>query len=425
MLSLIVSLVVPSGTASAASDYDNIIQQVDDVVVRNYGASSGTTVTPNWLRPLTDACPSQTSTLSTDMENEDFKFLIFQNGNYMSLIWTTEPAASQGFRMLYGTPIFGFTGSYILKGVSLMSTGGNLYCPNVDYFSSTTWVTQGPLALWVSTFPITYPVGYEGEQIRSRFVPSYVAMGDSYTSGEGNPPFEYGTDVSNVNGCHRSSLAYPRLLQNDPDLEFGPTAFVACSGATTASIVGTGQWNESPQADALTDETEIVTLTIGGNDIGFSDYVLGCTVACGPGTPIYTAMMNGINQPAFKTNLIYTFEEILDAAPNADVYVADYPYLADENATICQGLDFSGAYDVQVALNGVILDAVMEVGLESNRIFMVQTNYPGSPFEGGHLCNGGSSLFNGVVAPPNVEYSLHPNVAGQAAYAEVFEEYIG
>jgi hypothetical protein len=172
----------------------------------------------------------------------------------------------------------------------------------------------------------------------------------------------------------------------------------------------------------LGEETEKITLTAGGNDVGFSSYVLGCVVACGPGTLIYSAMMDGIGQPAFKANLIFTFEEILEAAPNADLYVADYPYLAAEDATACQGLDFSGAYDVQEALNAVIGAAVAEVALNSSRIFMVRTNYSGSPFEGEHLCNNGVSFFNGLVSWPNVEYSLHPNEDGQEAYADVFEE---
>lgn len=145
-----------------------------------------------------------------------------------------------------------------------------------------------------------------------------------------------------VNECHRSSLAYPRLLQNA--LNLGPTAFVACSGAATANVQYGGQWNESAQVDVLSDETKIVTLTVGGNDVGFGDYALGCVVACGPGTPIYTAMMDGIEQPAFKANLVSTYEAILEKAPNADLYVADYPYLAEEDAAACQGLDFSGAY---------------------------------------------------------------------------------
>jgi hypothetical protein len=299
--------------------------------------------------------------------------------------------------------------------------------PYVEYrtVAATSTESAGGYSLrpLVVNAPFDYPSGYEGEFAPTELpLAKYVAMGDSFSGAEGNPSFDAWTDNDGVNECHRSPVAYPRLLQ--ASLELGPMAFVACGGATTANILG-GQWNEPPQLDALSDETEVITVTIGGNNVGVSDYILGCVVACGPGTLIYNAMMDSINQPAFKENLVFTFEDILDEALNADLYVADYPHMAAEDATSCQGLDFSGAYDVQEALNGVIHDAVIEVGLNSNRIFMVKTNYPGSPFEGGYLCNGGDSLFNGLVPPPNMEYSLHPDAGGHGAYADVFAEYIG
>lgn len=236
---------------------------------------------------------------------------------------------------------------------------------------------------------VTYPSGYAGEMVPANIPPAtYAALGDSYSSGEGNPPFEYGTDVNNGNGCHRSVQAYPRLLQSN--LNLGTTAFVACSGATTSTIIS-GQWNEPAQIDALTSSIEKVTLTIGGNDVGFPEYAQGCFVACGPNGPgaaLYDAMIDGITQPAFKANLINTYEEILQAAPNADVYVADYPYLVTSSTTVCWGFDFSGAYTIQTMLNGVIHDAVNAVHASNSRIHFVETNYSGSPFENGELCGG-------------------------------------
>jgi hypothetical protein len=200
-----------------------------------------------------------------------------------------------------------------------------------------------------------------------------------------------GSDVDGVNECHRSSQAYPRILQTE--LNLGPTAFVACSGATTANVTG-GQWNESAQTDALGSETEDVTLIVGGNVVGFSSYILGCVVVCGLGTPIYDTMMAGINQPAFRANLVYLYEQILSKAPSADLYAGDYPYLATPTTTACWGLDFSGAYSVQTALNGIIKDAVETAKSSNPRIHLVKTNYPESPFEGGELCDGSSVLFS-------------------------------
>src|ERR1700691_4183726 len=65
---------------------------------------------------------------------------------------------------------------------------------------------------------------------------SYVAMGDSYSSGEGTPPFEAGTnDKKTGDTCHRSRKAWPFVVAAaDPAL--GSPVLLACSGATTGDV---------------------------------------------------------------------------------------------------------------------------------------------------------------------------------------------
>nr|BFE69307.1 hypothetical protein GCM10020092_026080 [Actinoplanes digitatis] len=94
----------------------------------------------------------------------------------------------------------------------------------------------------------------------------YVALGDSYSSGVG---------ASGQTGlCLRSSNAYPGLWNtaNSPKTYRSN----ACSGATTATL-------RSGQLSGLNAETDLVTLTIGGNDIGFADTVITCTLASDSG----------------------------------------------------------------------------------------------------------------------------------------------
>lgn len=280
-----------------------------------------------------------------------------------------------------------------------------------------------------------YPSGYEGHDVPLEFVeptPTYIAMGDSFSSGEGNPLFESGSDTSS-NECHRSPMAFSRLLQQDTDLDLGPTKSVACSGATVGNIVssnsGQGGWGEPAQIDALSIATETVTMSIGGNDIGFPEYAKICVVAfCGPGLGqvAYDAIMANINSSAFSTNLQLVYESILDEAPNADIYVIDYPYIFDPEGlddTGCTIVDASGAVEVQEALNSTI---ALSVGLVrsqstdySDRLHYVNTNAPGSPFEGKHLCTddpAGSSFIPIILPPFDEEYSLHPNYKGHQAY---------
>src|SRR5918997_1009661 len=87
----------------------------------------------------------------------------------------------------------------------------------------------------------------------------YDALGDSYASGYGVPPY---------GACGRSQSAY--AVQLDGRQRIALDDFVACAGATTTSMVAGGQ------LAALDADTDLVTLTIGGNDIGWSQAVQAC-----------------------------------------------------------------------------------------------------------------------------------------------------
>jgi hypothetical protein len=121
----------------------------------------------------------------------------------------------------------------------------------------------------------------------------YVALGDSFSSGEGVPAFEPGTEhdvapVSNSdlypadNECHRSFGSYSRLLAADPNVEanLAPTTYAACSGAVTEDVFKSNPANlgEGPQIDNVNQFTDLITLTMGGNDIAFSDLATICAL---------------------------------------------------------------------------------------------------------------------------------------------------
>jgi lysophospholipase L1-like esterase len=93
---------------------------------------------------------------------------------------------------------------------------------------------------------------------------SYVALGDSYSSGVGTNSYTLNS------GCKRSVYAYPYLYtQTHPGTSL---SFVACSGARTTDLLAT-------QVQAVTSTTTLVTMTVGGNDIGFADLIYQCTLA--------------------------------------------------------------------------------------------------------------------------------------------------
>jgi hypothetical protein len=128
----------------------------------------------------------------------------------------------------------------------------------------------------------------------SQFVGSYTAMGDSFSSGEGAvPPYIPPTDTPGSNECHRAYTAYPvRVAQYFGYRQANSFNFGACSGAIVADIWGLdgtqlepgptppggqGNWGEPPQITRVSPSNSLVTLSIGGNDIGFS----GLAAACG------------------------------------------------------------------------------------------------------------------------------------------------
>ena len=92
---------------------------------------------------------------------------------------------------------------------------------------------------------------------------SYVALGDSYSSGVGTRAY-----IADGTSCQRSVYAYPSLLAAaDGD----SLTFRACSGATTTDVART-------QLSALSRKTGLVTITVGGNDAGFVSVLTTCAL---------------------------------------------------------------------------------------------------------------------------------------------------
>jgi hypothetical protein len=138
---------------------------------------------------------------------------------------------------------------------------------------------------------------------------NYVAMGDSYSSGVGTGSYSLDS------GCKRSAYAYPYLFTQKHTM--GTFDFVACSGAKTSDLIAN-------QLSHLSTSTNLVTMTIGGNDIGFANLIQQCTVAdCTKTLTTTTATLSSTLGPA----LDIAFSDVRGAAPNAMVIVLGYPHV--------------------------------------------------------------------------------------------------
>jgi hypothetical protein len=299
-------------------------------------------------------------------------------------------------------------------------------------------------ALDISGVSTVYPKGAVLETA-PRSGASYIALGDSFSSGEGVPPFETGTDIPGVNTCHRSTVAYPQLIAgSSPNIpSLGTDGFRACSGAVTTNVTDLAQWNESIQLDWWPDATtQVVTLTIGGNDIGFADFAKACVntqSSCAINSAAYNTALGKINNE-LPAKLEATYKRILAYAPNAQIYVIGYPqvapvkvstdpldpeciYLADGGTRWSEA---QAVRDITTKLNAKVQTKVNDVramNVDYQRLHFVEVNGSGSPFSGHEVCGtSGTSFFLNVdQVVNNMAYVFHPNALGQEAYAELVE----
>jgi lysophospholipase L1-like esterase len=145
-------------------------------------------------------------------------------------------------------------------------------------------------------------------------VVDYVALGDSYSSGVGTGVYDPASG-----DCARSPLSYPPLWA----AEHNPASFrfVACSGATTGDVLG-------DQITALDPGTDLVTITIGGNDAGFGSILRTCTVAASDSVCIAAVdAAEDFARSVLPGRLARVYTAIRGAAPRAHVIVLGYPRL--------------------------------------------------------------------------------------------------
>lgn len=231
---------------------------------------------------------------------------------------------------------------------------------------------------------------------------NYVALGDSYSSGLGA-----GNYISSSGSCYRSYNAYPQLWAsaNAPS----SYQFVACSGAKTTDVI-------SSQLSYLNSSTTLISMTIGGNDVGFSSTmetcVLGTTSDCVSAIDTSESEM----QTQLPGELDTLYSDIRSHAPNAHVVVLGYPELYDLSLSqYCAGLSTTDRTDLNQAADE--LDSAIQKQV---------ANYSGftyadvkSAFSGHEICDSSSWLHS--VNWLFLQESYHPTANGQAyAYYPVF-----
>jgi hypothetical protein len=259
---------------------------------------------------------------------------------------------------------------------------------------------------------------------------NYVAMGDSYSSGEGVSPY-YPDSNTSSDQCHRSENAYPTMVtlpgQTTPITQSsGDTfSFIACSGAETTGVTaaavngvtalqpayaantqelaydqagntdwgyvqGTAPWSKSPMAEPLQDQqnqlspqTGLVTVSSGGNDARFTDVLTGCLLTksdCTDPNYYLTRNSNDVVDPMplisfeqtviqyLRAHLVQTYLDINMLAPSAEIIVVGYPLLFPNGTTTSCTVGTVAGVPVPYTLNAGDQNWLDSMGIELNKV---------------------------------------------------------
>jgi GDSL-like Lipase/Acylhydrolase family len=243
---------------------------------------------------------------------------------------------------------------------------------------------------------------------------NYEALGDSYSSGQGNGPYDPDSIDS---GCDRSPVAYARQFD-----VMHPEVLIhhfACNGAKILDVIQ-GMNGEPSQVGGLSDATNLVSITVGGNDVDFSRVMTQCAI-----TADYCQTVNEPDITALilaqRPRLADLYTQMLAAAPNARIFVLGYPRLfpiAPFQGCTGMSVDEQGWINQKLQqLDDVINGAVADVG--DLRLSFVAVE---DAFTGKELCSSAPQEDQAMwgIKQPKSE-SFHPKPLGH----ELLAAYLG
>lgn len=224
----------------------------------------------------------------------------------------------------------------------------------------------------------------------------YVALGDSFSAGTGTR--------AKVDNCYRSPHGFPALLADAHGMALD---YQACSGATTADV-------HRDQLGTLSPATGYVTMTIGGNDLGYAGVITQCALPgwlsnCQGRINDALAKLHGEIPQRYDT----LFAQIEARAPSADVVIGSYPHLF--NGRNCNLATFFTAAEMR-SLNGAT-DQLADV-IEDRTLAAGFGYVDARPAFQGHAVCDSPEWVNGLSWP--IQESYHPNRAGNIGYADIF-----
>jgi lysophospholipase L1-like esterase len=247
---------------------------------------------------------------------------------------------------------------------------------------------------------------------------NWAALGDSFAAGPLIP-----NQQLNPLGCLRSDHNFAHLAAAQLGLSL---ADVSCSGAKTDDMTDAQNVTPGPnppQFNALTADTGVVTLQIGGNDIGFTEIIRNCASPTPFGHPCRDRYVVGGRDiiaeriAATAPKVAAVLQGIRARSPEARVFVVNYAAILPETGSGCwptvplAWADVPYLRGVQKALNAMLAAQAATNGAR------VVDDYTASI--GHDACRSSSTKWVEPLIPTNLAAPFHPNARGEAGIATV------
>ncbi len=272
----------------------------------------------------------------------------------------------------------------------------------------------------------------------------YIALGDSYSAGEGLPAYEPGTeDVPDGDRCHRSlDYAYPVQLVFVHATE---PVHRACSGAVVENVFRTVQRHDGVadgqghqvESDTLSPPVVLVTITMGGNDVRFADMLIFCAKhkTCVDNTFEGEGTLEAFAEDHLRTvgeDLPEMYAELRARTPSdARILVLGYPGLFPESVPplftdpFCHSVfgvfgesERTAIREWNVRLNEEVHAAANEAGVEFVDVYTFFSQH--------EVCGRGGAWIKFVGDPSRQERDgwFHPTRTGQTMMARIVSCYL-
>lgn len=262
--------------------------------------------------------------------------------------------------------------------------------------------------------PTSGPAAIEDAEQAGPTYGRYVALGDSFAAlGPVDAP------TSGPASCLRSSLNYPSLVAAEDSI--GEFVDATCGGAQTRDMTARQIPDTPPQFDALTPDTDLVTLSIGGNDISFGA-IAGC-VASTPRAAIGAPCRDRLEQSvtdalnALPASLDAVYSGIVGRSPDARVITTSYMPLVPDHGG-CEFVsrmspgDVTWTRHVTGRINLIVADAADRADA---------TVVEPSDADERHACAPASERYTDFTGAETGSHPMHPTAAGQQAMADAVE----